>query len=59
MGAVAEQQKWQWQHTCLKVILYDQGVVAPSNDECEIEEEEKGNLAFARAGKSPNRDSIG
>lgn len=46
-----EQQKWQWKHTRLIVILCDQGVV--SNDDYEIEEVGKGNLAFARAGGSP------
>lgn len=59
LAAAVEQQKWQWKHTRLTVILCDQGGVVPTNDDYEIEEEVKGNLAFARAGRSPNRDNIG
>lgn len=58
IAAVVEQKKWQWKHTHLIVILCDQGVVVPNNDDYEIQEEGEGSLAFARAGKSPNRDKI-
>lgn len=50
-----EQQKWQWKHTYLIVVSYDQDVVVHNI----IEEEGKGNVAFARAGESLNRDNIG
>lgn len=54
-----EQQTWQWKHTHLTVISCGQGVFVPNNDDYEIKEEGKGNLAFARASKSPSRDNIG